>query len=189
MHRELNWGIIGVGDVVRHKNGPSIQQSGRSRITVLMRRDATKLMPFGDLFEVQQLTDDATVLFRDLTIDVIYVVTPPNSHHDYVITAARAGKYVLTEKPMAMNVGEAERMIEACDDAGVELFVAYYCWFRPHVQHRQVVRDHVIAEIGKKLVQCPGEVGWPRRRLTATRHNSNRNGLSYRVPCRSCPEP
>jgi 1,5-anhydro-D-fructose reductase (1,5-anhydro-D-mannitol-forming) len=62
----------------------------------------------------------------DPEVDAVYVATPPASHREYVLLAARHRKPVYVEKPMAMNHGECLEMIEACRAAGVPLFTAYY---------------------------------------------------------------
>jgi predicted dehydrogenase len=71
-------------------------------------------------------------------IDVVYVVTPNVLHLDHAAAAARAGKHVFCEKPMAGSAADCESMIGACRDAGVRLAVAYRCQFEPH--HRECMR-------------------------------------------------
>jgi len=65
-------------------------------------------------------------------VDIVYVATPPALHKPYTLAAARAGKPVLVEKPMGLTAAESQAMVDACDAAGVELFVAYYRRFQPH---------------------------------------------------------
>ena len=67
-------------------------------------------------------------------IDIIYVVLPNAMHHEYVIRAAKAGKHVICEKPMAMNAKECEEMIAACKDNGVKLSIGYRMHFEPTTQ-------------------------------------------------------
>ena len=129
----LGWGVIGCGDVVEHKSGPSIAAARRSRMTVVMRRDGAAAREFARRHAVAEWADDAGVVLGSGNVDVVYVATPPSSHLQYVRAAAAAGKHVLVEKPMALNEAEARLMVEACADAGVELFVAYYRRFQPHV--------------------------------------------------------
>ena len=128
----LGWGVIGCGDVVEHKSGPSIAAAGRSRMTVVMRRDAAEARDFARRHGVAAWTGDAGAVIGG-QVDVVYVATPPSSHLQYVRAAAAAGKHVLVEKPMALNESEAHLMVAACAEAGVELFVAYYRRFQPHV--------------------------------------------------------
>lgn len=64
-------------------------------------------------------------------IDVVYVVLPNAMHKEFTIRAARAGKHVICEKPMAMNAKECEEMIEACEKANVKLSIGYRMQFEP----------------------------------------------------------
>jgi len=70
--------------------------------------------------------DDADKLINDPEVNAVYIATPPNSHAEYTIRAAQAGKCVYVEKPMARNFDECRIMIDACEKANVPLFVAYY---------------------------------------------------------------
>ena len=129
----LRWGVIGCGDVVEHKSGPSISASERSRMAMAMRRDAAAARDFAHRHGLAQWTDDAAAVVGSGQVDIVYVATPPSSHLHYVCVAAAAGKPVLVEKPMATSAEQARAMVEACTQAGVELFVAYYRRFQPHV--------------------------------------------------------
>ncbi|MFW6155646.1 MAG: Gfo/Idh/MocA family protein, partial [Planctomycetota bacterium] len=132
MTRPLGWGIVGCGDVVEKKSGPSIARADRSRIVAVMRRDADKARPFAEANGVELCTDDAAAVIGHPDVDIVYVATPPASHQAYVLAAARAGKPVLVEKPMGLTAADSRAMIDACDAADVELFVAYYRRFQPH---------------------------------------------------------
>ncbi|MGZ5287451.1 MAG: Gfo/Idh/MocA family protein, partial [Flavisolibacter sp.] len=65
-------------------------------------------------------------------IDIIYIVLPNALHANYVERAARAGKHVICEKPMAITVDECDRMISACETAGIKLSIGYRLHFEPH---------------------------------------------------------
>jgi predicted dehydrogenase len=129
----LQWGIVGCGNVVENKSGPSILGAGRSRIFGVMRRDVEKARAFARANAVPLCTDKAAEIIEHPDIDIVYVATPPSSHKEYALAAAEAGKHVLVEKPMGMSEAEDREMIMACEEAGVELFVAYYRRFHPHV--------------------------------------------------------
>jgi len=132
MTRPLGWGIVGCGDVVEHKSGPSIAGADRSRIVAVMRRQPDKARPFAEAHGAALCTDDAAAVIEHPDVDIVYVATPPAAHKEYVLAAARAGKTVLVEKPMGLTAAAGRAMVEACDAAGVELFVAYYRRFQPH---------------------------------------------------------
>ena len=67
-------------------------------------------------------------------IDVVYVVLPNGLHKEYTIRAAKAGKHVIVEKPMAVSVAECEAMIAACQAAGVQLAMGYRLHYEPYHQ-------------------------------------------------------
>ena len=71
-------------------------------------------------------------------IDVVYVVTPNGLHAQHTISAARAGKHVICEKPMAVTVAECDAMIQACHSRGVRLMVGYRLHYEPH--HLELAR-------------------------------------------------
>src|SRR5947207_11487559 len=64
-------------------------------------------------------------------INAVYVALPNSMHAEYTIRAAKAGKHVLCEKPMATKVADAEAMIAACKKANRKLMIAYRCLFEP----------------------------------------------------------
>jgi predicted dehydrogenase len=122
----VRWGIIGVGDVTERKSGPGFKQAERSELVAVMRRNGDLAADFARRNNVPRWYDDADDLINDRDVDAVYVATPPDSHREYAIRVAQAGKPVYVEKPMARTALECEDMISACEDAGVGLFVAYY---------------------------------------------------------------
>jgi predicted dehydrogenase len=122
----VRWGIIGAGDVTERKSGPGFQQAERSELVAVMRRNADLAADYARRHDVPRWYDDADDLINDPGVDAVYVATPPDSHREYAVRVARAGKPVYVEKPMARTAVECEEMISACEEAGVGLFVAYY---------------------------------------------------------------
>ena len=155
---ELKYGIIGCGDVVERKSGPSIQLAERSEIAGAMRRDREKARSYAEANHVPIWSDDAQDVIEHADVNIVYVATPPSSHLEYVLAAGRAGKHVLCEKPMALNVGQCDEMIRACDEAGVELFVAYYRRFWPNLRAMKAILAE--GRIGR-AVQAYIEMGIP----------------------------
>ena len=167
MADRLGWGIIGCGDVVVKKSGPSILQAGGSRIVAVMRRDVNKARPFAEANRIPLCTADAAEVIDHRDVDIVYVSTPPSSHKEYVLAAARAGKHVLVEKPMGLSAAEDRDMIAACERAGVELFVAYYRRFHPHVLKMKELIDSgrigriITAQVDFAQPPIPGyDWGW-----------------------------
>lgn len=86
-------------------------------------------------------------------IDVIYIVLPPSMHKEYVIRAAKAGKHVWCEKPMAVTADECQAMIDACQAAGVSLSIGYRCQHEPNTQeYMRIVNEGLLGDV--KSLDC-----------------------------------
>lgn len=123
---KVRWGIIGCGDVTEVKSGPAFQKIENSELTAVMRRRGKLAKDYAERHHVPKWYDNGEALINDSNVDAVYIATPPGSHKEYTIKAAKAGKPVYVEKPMALNADECQEMITACREAGVPLFVAYY---------------------------------------------------------------
>ena len=124
--RTIRWGIIGCGDVTEIKSGPGFYKATNSALVAVMRRNGALAAEYARRHGVARFHDDAEAILRADDIDAVYVATTPETHRDYVLRCAAAGKPVLVEKPMAMSGTECDDMIAACRRAGVPLWVAYY---------------------------------------------------------------
>jgi len=167
---EIRWGILGCGDVTEVKSGPAFDHIDGSRRVAVMRRDGEKARDYAERHGVPRWYSDADDLIADPQVNAIYIATPPDSHAEYTLRAARSGKPVYVEKPMARTHGECERMIDACRDADVPLFVAYYRRRLPtFLKARELIEDGAIGDVrfaGVTLVGPPapdhlnGELPW-----------------------------
>ncbi len=101
-------------------------------------------------------------------IDAVYIVLPNSMHAPFSIKTAKAGKHVICEKPMSMNVKEAKEMIAACKAAGVTLSIGYRLHYQPHT--KEVMRLAKDKDFGKiKFVDT--KFAWRNRDLKAWRMN------------------
>ncbi|CAN5675607.1 Gfo/Idh/MocA family oxidoreductase [soil metagenome] len=124
--KTIRWGIIGCGNVTEVKSGPGFQQANNSALVAVMRRDGALAKDYAERHHVPRWYDDAQALIDDPEVDAVYIATPPNAHKEYTLAAAKAGKPVYVEKPMALNFTECQAMLAACQQANVPLWVAYY---------------------------------------------------------------
>jgi predicted dehydrogenase len=106
LSKNIRWGIIGCGDVTEVKSGPALQKASGSELVAVMRRNGNLARDYAERHGVPAWYDDAQALIEDPNVDAVYVATPPSSHKEYTIQAARAGKPVYVEKPMALNFAE-----------------------------------------------------------------------------------
>ena len=126
MLKDVNWGIIGCGNVTELKSGPAFNKVEHSGIVAVMRRNAALAEDYAKRHGVPKWYSDANELINDREVNAVYIATPPETHASYAIAAMRAGKPVYVEKPMARNYQECMEMISVSEETGVPLFVAYY---------------------------------------------------------------
>lgn len=122
----INWGIIGVGNVTELKSGPAFSKVTGSKLVAVMRRNASKAEDYARRHNVARWYTDADNLINDPEVNAVYVATPPYKHAEFAIRAMKAGKPVYVEKPMAMNYHECKEMLKVSEETGMPLFVAYY---------------------------------------------------------------
>jgi len=127
----LKWGLIGCGDIAHKRVAPALRDSPTCDFLAVSRARAELAESFAQVFGAQRCYRHWQELLNDGEIDAVYIATPVNLHAAQTIAAAEAGKHVLCEKPMAMNVKECDQMIAACRANNVKLGVAYYRHFYP----------------------------------------------------------
>lgn len=173
----LRWGILGCGNVAEHKGGPPLYTVQDSELIAVMRRDRTKAETFAERHGAKRVYIDVDELLSDSDINAVYIATPPNLHCEQTIRAAHFGKHVLCEKPMAMNVDECQRMVDACKDAGVALMVAYYRNFFPNVEKmKSLMDDGAIGDVVLARINCTGYYNPNREDLKNWRINREISG-------------
>ncbi|MDH5397695.1 MAG: Gfo/Idh/MocA family oxidoreductase [Cyclobacteriaceae bacterium] len=82
-------------------------------------------------------------------IDAVYIITPNGLHHPQCLRVAKAGKHVISEKPMGLNAKEGQEMVDACKKAGVHLLVGYRMHFEPKTL--EIIRMRKAGDFGKVL--------------------------------------
>jgi 1,5-anhydro-D-fructose reductase (1,5-anhydro-D-mannitol-forming) len=132
--RTVRWGILGCGDVTEVKSGPGFRKAAGSELVAVMRRNGALARDYAQRHGVARWYDSAQALIDDPGVDAVYIATMPDTHCDYALAAAAAGKPALVEKPMARNTVECDRMVAAFAAAGLPLHVAYYYRSLPYIR-------------------------------------------------------
>ena len=154
MHKTIQWGILGCGDVCEIKSGPAFNKVADSRLVAVMRRDEEKVKDYAKRHGVPKWYVDADALINDPEVNAIYIATPPHMHAEYTRRAAEAGKPVYVEKPMARTHEECKAMIEVCEKHQVPLFVAYYRRCLPNfLKTKEMIDEGVIGEVRVVSIQ------------------------------------
>jgi xylose dehydrogenase (NAD/NADP) len=137
----LRWGLLGTARINRWLI-PPLRASARNRLLAVASRDAARADAYAKEWGIERRYGSYDELLADPDVDVVYIPLPNHLHAEWTIRAARAGKHVLCEKPLALSVAEVDAMEAAARQGGVVLAEAFM--YRHHPQTLRV-RDMVQA--------------------------------------------
>jgi predicted dehydrogenase len=149
--KKTGYAVIGLGRIAGHFM-PGSRSTTNSQITALVsghRDKADRIaaeygIPATSIYNYENFDEIA----HNSSVDAVYVALPNSMHAEYTIRAAKAGKHVLCEKPMATNVADCERMIAACKADNVKLMIAYRCHYEPtNLKAVKLIRDGAIGQV------------------------------------------
>ncbi|HVY08120.1 MAG TPA: Gfo/Idh/MocA family oxidoreductase [Burkholderiales bacterium] len=164
--KRVGYAVVGLGRLAIGEVLPAIAKSKRSRVVALVSGDADKAGKVARQYAVRpdsiydygnygQLADNPEV-------DAVYIALPNGMHAEFTIRAARAGKHVLCEKPMAISVRQCETMIAACEAAKKKLMIAYRSQYEPMDRAIvKMIRDKKLGELREFVSVNSQNVGDP----------------------------
>lgn len=142
-------GLGGYGTMVAN----ALQSSKKAKLVGLISGTPSKIKDWQSKFDIPEKNCYNYENYHNIKdnpdIDAVYVITPNALHKEYAIGAAKAGKHVICEKPMALNAKEGQEMIDACKAAGVKLLVGYRMHFEPNTL--EIVQKREAGEFGEIL--------------------------------------
>jgi predicted dehydrogenase len=133
---KLRWGVLSTADIARSKWIPGVRRSPEQRgeVVAIASRQADVARRVADELHIPRAHGSYEALLEDPEVDAVYVPLPNHLHLEWVIAAAEAGKHVLCEKPLALSAADAQRMVDACEAAGVQLMEAFMYRLHPSWQ-------------------------------------------------------
>jgi predicted dehydrogenase len=134
---ELRWGILSTADIGRRKVVPAIKKAARTRVVAVGSRDSERAREYAAELDIPTVHSSYEDVLADPDVDAVYIPVPNSLHAEWTMAAARAGKHVLCEKPLALNAAEAARMVAVCEQHGVLLVEAFM--YRLHPSWQAVV--------------------------------------------------
>lgn len=146
--KTVNWGFIGCGSVTELKSGPAYTKTKGFEVKAVMRRNEKKAQDYANRHAIPKYYSNADELISDEQIDAIYIATPPDSHKEYALKVAKAGKICCIEKPMAPSHKDCLEITETFLKKNLPLFVAYYRRSLPRFnQVKEWLQEGVLGEI------------------------------------------
>jgi predicted dehydrogenase len=138
-------GLIGTGKIAVQNHIPGIRLSHDAEVTALCDPNPSALAEAAAASGISRTYTDPFALLKDAPVDAVVVATPNRFHRDIVVAAAGSGRHVLCEKPLALNVQQAEDMMTAVDKAGVRHMTAFTYRFVPAMRYlRHLVKSGAI---------------------------------------------
>ena len=144
----LNWGVLGASYFAIEHMIPALQQAAGVRVHGIASRELAKAEAVAEQFGLSQAYGDYESMLADPAIDVVYNPLPNHLHVPWTEKAARAGKHVLCEKPIALDAAEAATLIPVRDETGLQIQEAYVVIHHPQWQRvRELVHEGRIGRL------------------------------------------
>lgn len=176
--QRVGFAIVGLGRLALEEILPAFAQSMKAKLVALVSGSPEKLHAVAAQYGIRPEACYSYESFDQIRdnpeIKVVYIVLPNAMHRLYAERAAKAGKHVLTEKPMSVTAKDGQAMVDACKAAGVKLMVAYRIQYEPYNRSAmQAVRDgthgRLLAYTGinTQTVAADGHLQWRHKKAMA----------------------
>jgi predicted dehydrogenase len=143
----LRWGVVSTAKIGVRKVIPATQKAERCEVVAIASRDGERAARAAEELGIPKAHEGYEALLADPDIDAVYIPLPNHEHAAWTIAAARAGKHVLCEKPLAMTAAEGEEMVRICAAEDVVLMEAFM--YRLHPSWEAVRRLVASGRIGR----------------------------------------
>ena len=150
--KKLGVALVGLGGYSTYQLAPALLETSFCKLTGIVTGTPEKESIWAEKYGIPKKNiynyDNFDAIKDNDEIDIVYVVLPNAMHAEFSIRAAKAGKHVICEKPMAINVAECDAIIKACDEAGVKLGIGYRLHSEPYTQEvKRIVKEKVYGDI------------------------------------------
>lgn len=140
--KKLGVALVGLGSYAKNQLAVALEKTSNCYLAGIVTGNEYKAEEWKQKYNLRDRNiynyRNFDAIADNKEIDIVYVVLPNSMHHEFVLRAAKAGKHVMCEKPMAVSVKQAEEMIAACKEAGVQLGIGYRLHFEPFT--REIMR-------------------------------------------------
>lgn len=153
--KKVKWGVIGAGGIADRRTLPGMMLANNAELVAVMEVNMELSEKLRAKYNAKRAYDNAEALLADPEVEAVYIASPVGCHLEQIIAAAKAKKHVLSEKPIAMTVAEAEQAKAACDENGV--LSASGFMMRYHAYHQAMKKLIADGELGD-IVSCRGQL-------------------------------
>jgi predicted dehydrogenase len=150
--KKINWGIIGTGPIA-HKFAHDLDLEGNTNIVAICSRTVKNADKFAKEFDIPEKYTSVDEMVANPLIDAVYIAIPHTIHMESSITCMNAGKAVLCEKPMALNLSQVSKMMEVSRNNNVLLMEGIWSYFFPGINKvSELISDGSIGKL--KMIEA-----------------------------------
>jgi predicted dehydrogenase len=130
---KVGFAVVGLGAIAQGSVLPAFRHTKQAKLVALVSRDKRKAERLYRKFKAKSCyaAEEFTSCLANPEVEAVYLATPPSEHLSALLAAARAGKHVLCEKPLAVNATQSAEMLRVCEQQGVQLMTAYRKYYEP----------------------------------------------------------
>jgi predicted dehydrogenase len=148
MQSKIRWGILGTANIAIKRFIPGVRASSNGVVFAIAAREVARAEAIAAQLEIPCAYGSYEALLADPEIDAVYIPLPNAMHAQWTIAAARCGKPVLCEKPLAIDALEAQHVVDECARLGVPLMEAFMYRFHPqHARVRELIASGAIGDV------------------------------------------
>jgi predicted dehydrogenase len=131
--KRVGYAVVGLGSISQVAVLPAFAHSKKAKLVAVISGDKQKAIKFAKDFKAGSAYSygEFSQCLADPEVEAVYIATPPGEHEKYAVAAAKAGKHVISEKPLAASVPQARSMVNACRRNKVLFMTAYRKYFEP----------------------------------------------------------
>ncbi len=124
--KEINWAMIGCGQVTEVKSGPGLYKSEGSNLIAVFDLSFDRAKDYAKRHGIEKVYEKVEDILVDEEVDIVYIATPPKFHKQYAIACLETGKIPYIEKPVAINYSECLEIKELAEKKNIPAYVAFY---------------------------------------------------------------
>jgi predicted dehydrogenase len=173
----MRWGILGAAKIAAGELAPAIQLARDNELVAVATRDPSRAAPFAAQAPGLRVHASYEALLDDPNVDAVYIPLPNHLHVEWSLKAARAGKHVLCEKPIALQASEIDQLIAARDQTGRLIAEGFMVLHHPQWH---LVRDLLAQGAVGKLEHVEGVFTYCNRDQSNIRYNPAMGGGGLR---------
>lgn len=148
---KVKWGVIGAGGIADRRTIPGMMLAENAELVAVMEVNMDLAEEIRAKYSAKKAYDNEDALLADPDVEAVYIASPVSSHKEQAMEAAKAGKHILIEKPLALSVKDGEEVLEYCKNQGVKIAAGFMMRF--HAYHQKLKEMIQGGAIGR-VVSC-----------------------------------